>query len=125
MKLWKSWWVMITAMIHTIYAIIYFNDEWILLFQNGFFNSISSPRIALAVWFLLFGQLLFIFGQTLYQLEKHSKKVSTPILYHLALMTLIGVCIMPASGFWFMLPPIIAFFRDNRLNNLTTSSIRT
>ncbi|TQV89324.1 DUF6463 family protein [Aliikangiella coralliicola] len=109
MKHWKSTWIIGVAILHTIYAIVVFGEEYILLFENGLFNSVSSPRSALAVWFFLFGQLLFVVALLVQAIERSDSKEKTKLTgINLLLMTIIGVTIMPASGFWLMLPPAIA-----------------
>lgn len=122
MKLWKGYWIMITAIIHTIYALVYFKEDWTLLFQNGFINAITNVHLALAVWFFLFGLLLFMLGQLINQIEKQAKPVSMALSYNLALMTILGVLVMPVSGIWLMFPPVIGLIINSHQTNFTTTS---
>ena len=121
MKLWKGYWIMTTAIIHTLYALVYFKEDWVLLFQNGFINAISTTRLALAVWFFLFGQLLLMLGQAVMQIEKQQQTITKALSYNLALMTIFGVVVMPISGIWLMFPPVIGLLLKSHQSCITAA----
>ncbi len=109
MKHWKSYWIFIVAILHTAYAINVFRVEYVSLYENDFINSITTAQVGAAVWFFLFGQLLFIVGQLMRSYEKDvTKQYPIWIGLNLLLLTLVGVILMPASGFWLVFPPAIA-----------------
>ncbi|MCW8879520.1 MAG: DUF6463 family protein [Kangiellaceae bacterium] len=109
MKTWKSTWIMGVAILHTIYALIVFSADYLSLIENNWIASITSARAGLAVWFFLFGQALFIIGQLVRSSElKGDSSVALSVTAHLLVMTILGVTIMPESGFWLMFPPLIA-----------------
>jgi hypothetical protein len=115
MKNWLGNWIIFVAFAHTAYAIAVFGNDYLSLVEHGIINSISSMRVGLAVWFFLFGYALFIIGLQVRQLElsgiKHMPK-STSL--NLLLLTIIGVVIMPDSGFWLMFPAIITMLIRSR-----------
>jgi len=112
MKNWQGNWIVGVAAGHTVFAIIMFSADYSILYNNGIINSLSTDRSAAAVWFFLFGQVLFIVGlliknfQALHALSNQQLPLSVSL--NLLVLTLVGVTIMPASGFWLMFPPIIS-----------------
>ena len=109
MKKWQGNWIIGVAFGHTVFALIMFANDYLSLFEHGLINSISSDREAAAVWFILFGQVLFIIGLLIKHLEYTSDKpFPLSISINLLLMTIVGVVLMPASGFWLIFPPVIA-----------------
>jgi len=109
MKSWKSKWIIGVAAGHTIYALIYFGNDYISLYDKGIFDSVDTPQIAAAVWFFLFGQVLFLVGLIMSKLEKSNRGLlPKSIAYNLLALTILGILLMPASGFWLIFPPVIA-----------------
>lgn len=62
MKRWIGKWIMVVAVVHIAVSISFFGETYSQLIQTGLFNSVTSEKSGLAVWFLLFGFMLFIFG---------------------------------------------------------------
>ena len=115
MKHWKSNWIITVAIIHTIYAIVVFKADYLSLYENNIVSSITSAHVGLAVWFFLFGQVLFIVGQLMRSYEKETcQKIPNSIGINLLALTLLGVIIMPASGFWLMFPPVMALLIEGK-----------
>jgi len=109
MKNWVSKWVMFVAVGHTIVAMIFFGNVYGEIIRNGLYNSVKSEKTGLAVWFLLFGFLLFVFGMLLAVIEKNdSSQIPKSIGVALLLLTTLGVVLMPVSGFWLILPAVFA-----------------
>jgi hypothetical protein len=109
MKNWQGNWIIAVAALHTLFAVIMFSSEYASLYDNGIVNSLSTDRSAAAVWFFLFGQVLFIAGLLIKYFDNHNKQlIPLSIPVNLLLLTLVGVVIMPDSGFWLMLPPVIS-----------------
>jgi hypothetical protein len=74
------------------------------------FNTVGADsKTGAVVWFVLFGSLLFVCGLAIVHLEKASSKpVPRSIGWCLLAITIVGVTLMPASGFWLVFPPAIA-----------------
>jgi hypothetical protein len=108
MKNWLGNWIIFVALAHTVFAIVVFGNDYLSLVEHNIINSITSVRTGLAVWFFLFGQALFIIGLQVRQREySGNKHIPKSISLNLLLLCIIGVVIMPDSGFWLMFPAII------------------
>ena len=113
MKTWKSTWIMGVAILHTVYAFLVFGSDYLSLVENNWIASITSAHVGLAVWFFLFGQALFIIGQLVRSSELNGEtSVNTLISVNLLVLTILGVTIMPESGFWLMFPPLFAMLAN-------------
>ncbi len=116
MKNWRGYWLMSVAFIHTAFALIMFSDDYRSLYDNGIINSITSVQGHAAVWFFLFGQLLFIVGLLVRHYELAAdNKIPLSISLNLLLLTIIGVVLMPDSGFWLVFPVVISMLLSKPL----------
>lgn len=91
-------------------ASMFFGGTYRELIVGGLYDSVKSQKSGMAVWFALFGSLLFIVGMLIFDLEKSNSRVSKSAGVALLLLTTIGVVMMPVSGFWLMFPAIFAIF---------------
>lgn len=110
MKNWIGKWVIFVAVGHTVVASMFFGASYRKLLADGLYNSVRSEKAGLAVWFALFGIILFIVGMLISSIEKQGLQVSKSIGAALLLVTILGVVLMPVSGFWLMFPAIFAIF---------------
>ena len=109
MKSWISKWIMFVAVGHTAVSIIFFGEIYSQLIQRGLFNSVTSEQSGLAVWFFLFGFILFVFGMLCAVIEKNVHlQIPKSIGVALLILTVLGVVLMPVSGFWLMFPAVFA-----------------
>lgn len=122
MKQWKGKWVIAVAVLHTLFALVSFGPKYLEILRAGFIGGVNSLETALAAWFLLFGALLFALGQSVYYLEQSNTKISTSLAACLLLLTLVGVSLMPVSGFWLLFPPIIALFIEKESTPVAVES---
>lgn len=113
MKNWIGKWVMFVSIGHTAVASIFFGSAYRELAADGFYNSVKSAKTGFAVWFALFGVILFVVGMLISSIEKNGLQVSKSVGVILLLLTIVGVVLMPVSGFWLMLPAIFAIFYKN------------
>jgi hypothetical protein len=121
MKNWQGNWIIAVSAGHTLFAVIMFTAEYTSLYNNGIINSLSTDRSAAAVWFFLFGQILFITGLLIKQFNSiNNKLVPLSVSLNLLLLTVIGITIMPESGFWLMFPPVISLMMQHRKNRIQT-----
>ncbi|MEJ2610958.1 MAG: DUF6463 family protein [Candidatus Thiodiazotropha sp.] len=110
MKYWIGPWLIGVSVIHTVFAFALFGNVLLSIIQKGLFDSVGSdPMVGAVAWFVLFGILLFILGQALWELE-HAMEGMLPrsLGWSLLTLTILGVVLMPASGFWLAFPPAIA-----------------
>lgn len=108
MKQWIGRWVMFVALGHTVVGITFFGSVYRELLAHGLYNSITSEKAGLAVWFALFGVVLFVIGMLLSALESTNARIPKSVGVALLLLTVLGVVLMPVSGFWLMIPAILA-----------------
>lgn len=110
MKHWIGRWLIGVAVCHTLFAIVVFSKSLQTVFQRGVFNTVGSdPVVGVAVWFIMFGAVLFICGLAVSMLERASQGALPKSLgWCLLALAALGVLLMPASGFWLAFPPAIA-----------------
>ena len=112
-KIWIGYWIIFVALLHTIASFIFFMPAYQEIWQRGVVNAIGKNLMpALGIWFLLFGVVLALLGLCVTSLEKHQAYESARMLaVGLFLMSLLGVILMPDSGFWLLFPATIALYR--------------
>lgn len=101
---------MFVALGHTVAGSIFFGAPYRELAADGLYNAVKSAKTGMAVWFALFGLLLFVLGMLISTMEKHALPIPQSIAFALLLLTILGVVLMPASGFWLMFPAVFALF---------------
>jgi len=116
MKRWKGRWLIAVSVIHAVVAIAVFGKIYGSILNQGVFNTVGTdPMTGLAVWFALFGAMLFVCGLTVNEFEKViSGPLPRSIGWGLVSVIAIGVTLMPASGFWLAIPPAISILRAKR-----------
>jgi hypothetical protein len=110
MKRWIGWWIIAVSFIHTLFAFVVFGDVLRSLAARGLFDAVGNDaRAGVAAWFVLFGALLFVCGITIAALERASSDLLPKrIGWSLLFLAVLGVTLMPASGFWLAFPPALA-----------------
>lgn len=110
MRHWKGPWLMGVAVIHTGFAIAVFGGVLGDVVARGVFDTVGvDPMVNTAIWFLLFGAMLFISGQAVAALDRATRgELPRPLGWSLLALATLGVVLMPASGFWLAFPPAIA-----------------
>ena len=80
--------------------------------QAGFFNAVDPYPYRMAItWFLLFGFLFMILGQLALSLDY----IPSSIAWSLLALSLVGVILMPVSGFWLVLAlAIYIIFKNSK-----------
>lgn len=110
---------------HTLLGLVAFNRQLISIAQRGVFNTVlGDATTALAAWFLLFGAALFICGLAIDALEQRSAgPLPRSLGWSLLALTVVGVCTMPASGFWLAFPPAIAILARKPASVASTATV--
>lgn len=110
MKRWIGRWLIGISIFHTVVAALIFGKDLVAVARRGEFHTIGTdPTAGAAIWFLLFGVLLFLCGLAIDALEQASPRpLPKTIGWALLALGLMGVIIMPLSGFWLAFPPAIA-----------------
>ncbi|MDD2178617.1 DUF6463 family protein [Acidovorax sp. D2M1] len=109
---WKGLWLMAVAVVHTIFAAVVFEPQLREIARRGVFNSVGTDPMAGAVaWFVLFGGVFALLGWAILRIERSA--APDPVSLRglgvgLLALTLLGIVLMPSSGFWLVLPPALA-----------------
>ena len=87
------------------------------IFDSRVFNSVvGNPVIGAFVWSVMFGCVAVIGGMAVDTLEKVSVKIPQILGWSLLALAIMGVVLVPVSGFWLLFPAAITVIaRDSRL----------
>lgn len=109
---WAGPWLMAVAALHTAFAAVVFAKPLGQIAAHGVWNGIDQdPVRRAAVWFVLFGAVLALLGGAVAGLERAGtpgQPALRPLGWGLLALALLGIVLMPASGFWLALPPALA-----------------
>lgn len=109
---WKGLWLLAVAAIHTVFAAVLFQPQLKEIVRRGVFDSLGKdPTLGAVAWFVLFGGVLALLGWTILLVERHTALAPVPLRalgVGLFALTVLGIVLMPASGFWLALPPALA-----------------
>lgn len=118
MKLWKysGTFLVITGAIHTVYALLLGKEDFTDMIKDGLINSTDdSYSRAFALWFLVCGIILILWGLTLqYYIKKEQKPAPLILGYCILAFAVVGCIIEPISGFWLFLPQALVIIAANR-----------
>ena len=103
------------AVVHTLVGAIVFRGTVLELVREGLIATIShQPDRVAAFWFLYTGFALAVVGGWMNECEAEARRFPTYLVVTLAALTGAGVLIMPASGFWLLVPPVAGAITRNR-----------
>lgn len=100
------------AALHTIAAGFFCGKILLDVVHRGVYDTVHDHATIAAVWFLLFGAVMALFGMAVNALERNEHfPAARGIGIGCLLLTVVGVVLMPASGFWLAIPPTIGLLR--------------
>ena len=107
---WVGHWLMGVAALHTVFAGATFAPVLLQMARGGLLDSVGADPLRGAVtWFTLFGAVLALLAMTVTALERDGQTRALRRLgWGLLALTLPSLLLMPASGFWLVLPAIWA-----------------
>ena len=109
---WKGLWLLAVAAIHTVFAVVEFRPLLEEILQRGMIDSVGTdPMVGAVAWFVLFGAVLALLGWAVLLVERHAAAAPSllrPLGLGVLALALLGIALMPASGFWLVLPPALA-----------------
>lgn len=116
MQIWIGRWLVAVAIVHTGFAVFVFAPELGEIARRGFFGGVEADmRLAAVTWFVLSGALLFIVGLAVSALERSNPaQLPASVGWSLLALALLGIALMPASGFYFVLVPAVAVVLKGR-----------
>ncbi|PTT16912.1 hypothetical protein DBR12_19445 [Acidovorax sp. HMWF029] len=100
------------AAIHTVFAAVVFLPQLEEIVRRGVIDSVGTdPMVGAVAWFVLFGAVLALLGWAVLLVERHMAPTPgalRPLGLGVLALALLGIALMPASGFWLVLPPALA-----------------
>lgn len=112
--------LMSIAILHEVVGLVFYAPVLLEILHAGFFNTINPPyweRDA-AFWFLMFGVLLFLMGWAAQWSLERVGFIPGFISWGILLVSVVGVMMMPASGFWLAIPVAVVMIRLGQGNRL-------
>jgi hypothetical protein len=103
------------AAVHTLFGALYFRGTLLTILREGLVATIidQADRGA-AFWFLYTGFALALIGAWMNELEIQGRRFPGYLVASLAALTGAGALIMPQSGFWLLIPPVVGAILRNR-----------
>jgi len=99
--------LVLTGLFHTVLGLIGFMNHLQPMVAEGLWDTVGSGQWerATAFWYLMLGFVLILLGYTVDWLMK-KKGIAPPVSlgWMLFAICLIGIIVMPTSGFWLGLP---------------------
>lgn len=103
--------LILIGIIHNLFALVFALPYLKEIAQAGFFNAVDPfPYRMAVVWYLFFGFLFIILGQLALDLDY----IPSSVAWSLLVLGLVGVILMPASGFWLILALTIYIILKNK-----------
>lgn len=108
--------LVITGVIHTLYALFLGKDAFAEIINDGVINVTGEILSrAFALWFLVCGIILILWGQTLqFYIKKEQKPAPMSLGYCILVFAVVGCIVEPISGFWLFLPQALVIIAANR-----------
>jgi hypothetical protein len=119
MKSWIGKSLFVIGVGHSLMGFIAFRNTIALIVNENLVNTISlndnSSKEAV-FWFLITGFALMIIGGLVDLIENKNIGMPPFLLWCLVFITAIGIFMMPVSGFWLLLVPILGLLMRQRNN---------
>ncbi|MFK7931642.1 MAG: DUF6463 family protein [Myxococcota bacterium] len=112
------------GVIHTAFGPVVGAPYLMEILQDGVFNTVpdDAPWRMAIVWFELFGVVVALMGAAWAWAERHVGALPIGMAMGLAALGVIGVVLMPISGFWLILGVAgLAGWRARRAHRLIPS----
>jgi hypothetical protein len=112
MRRWIGRALMGIAAVHLAFGLVVFWAKLAEIAARGVFNSVGTdPEIGAVVWFVLFSAPFYLLGLLVDEMEKRGQQLPKTLGWGLLAMAVLGVVLMPDSGFWLVLPVGFALLR--------------
>ena len=116
---WIGKWLIAVGVIHSLFGFVFMRSTLAVLWSERGFNTVNGQPAREAVfWFLFTGFLLLTVGALIDQVERRGLALPWFVTWSFVLLTVIGVVVMPISGIWLLLPPVVGMlFRCRQFRN--------
>lgn len=112
---WIGRWILAVGLIHCTFGLVVFRATWRALVSEGLVNTVNGqPEREFPFWFLAFGLFAILFGALVDWLEARGVGLPAFVGWGLLAMTAIFLVVMPISGVWLLIPPVVGALRAGR-----------
>jgi hypothetical protein len=114
MRVWIGKSIVLIGIAHGAAGLIAYRSEIVDLVRAGLVNTISVTGDHArdeAFWFLIFTIPLLIIGGLVDRMERLGQPLPAATVSGVAGMTAVGIVMMPASGFWMLIVPVVGMVR--------------
>jgi len=125
MVAWIGKWLFAVGVIHLSFGLAFMHDTLALLWSEGLWNTVNGqpPREAV-FWFLCTGIMLLMVGVLVDQVELERLAIPRFVTGLFAALTITGVVVMPISGIWLLIPPVVGMVIRGRQANKPVTTDR-
>jgi hypothetical protein len=103
---WIGKWLFAVGVIHSLFGLLFMRGTLAVLWSEGLLNTVNGqPAREIVFWFLCTGVLLLIVGVLIDHAERRHFDIPSFVVWSFAVLTVIGVVVMPISGIWLLIPP--------------------
>jgi Family of unknown function (DUF6463) len=109
------WWI-IVSIIHGVFGVVVYANQWQAIAQEGWFNVVAPNPFAPmfdredAFWFMFLTPFILLQGMLCLWADRQKLTLPLSIGGILLVTVLVGLFLMPISGFWLVLPPSFVMF---------------
>ena len=115
MKRWIGRWLFGVGVVHCLFGVVFLGDLLAPIAAEGYVDTVNGqPEREFAVWFLATGVLLLAIGLIVDWNEARRAGWPRGVALLLTVLTIALAVIMPRSGVWLLLPPVVALWRGGR-----------
>jgi hypothetical protein len=104
------WWIIVSIIHGGVGAFVYF-EQWQAIAQDGWFNAVVPDPFApiferdAAFWFMFVTPFILLMGQLCLWSDRQHVALPVSIGGILLATLIVGLFLLPVSGFWLVLPP--------------------
>ncbi len=116
MKAWIGKALIVIGVVHSIGGFLFFRPTLSVFLTERLFNTITvggEPVREAAFWFFFGGFALMIIGGLVDRLERLGERLPAFLGWSFAALIILGIIMMPASGFWLLILPAVAMIRHS------------
>jgi CHASE2 domain-containing sensor protein len=117
MRVWIGRSILVVALIHSVFGLVFLGGALTQLFRGGVFGSVTlmTPSSgATSFWFFVAGALGFMLGGLVDHVERLGIAFPTFLAWSLLALTVVGCVLMPVSAWWLLLVPSAGMFARGR-----------
>lgn len=125
MRRWVGRALVLTGVVHCAAGFVIFGDVLLPILREGVFNTLRPETYVArggAFWFFFTGFLVLIFGGLVDEVERRRIEFPAFLPWSLLAFSIAGCVMMPASGFWLLLVPVVGMFAQRRRGALQPSA---